>query len=180
VTSELVGIWRPADGSWAGYRVVIDVAFFGESEVVGRTTTITGFSRVEPGRGEIVIAEAQFVGDMRDLRSGDQLVDNRVRQLLEVDQYPEAEFIITRPVALPPDDLLRPGVIVSLPGRLTLLGQSRDVVVPSRMAFDGTRWIVTAAIEFNLADFGISTNQGLFTVADRAVFEFELRLERGG
>ena len=180
VTSELVGVWHPAAGSWAGYRVVIDVAFFGESEVVGRTETISGFSRIEPGRGETVIAEARFVGDLRDLRSGEQLVDNQVRQLLKVDTYPEAEFVITRPVPLPPDEQLRAGAIVPLPGRLTLLGQARDVVVPSRMVINGDQLVVTASIEFNLADFGISSDQGLFTVADQAAFEFELRLERGG
>lgn len=180
VTSELVGSWQPAAGSWAGYRVLIDVAFFGESEVVGRTEAISGEARIEPGRGETVIAEARFVGDLRELTSGDRIVDEQVRRLLQTDTYPEAEFVTSRPVALPPDEQLRAGAIVPLPGRLTLLGQARDVVVPAQMRISGDQLLITASIGFALSSFGVSSNQGLFTVADDAAFEFELRLERGG
>jgi polyisoprenoid-binding protein YceI len=159
---------------------VIDVPFFGESEVTGRTPSITGAAEIEPGRGETVIQSGRFVGDLTQLTSGDTLVDNQVRRLLQVDQFPTAEFTILRPVPLPPDDLLRAGAIVPLPGELSLLGQSREVIVPARFLYSGDRLVVTASIEFRLADFGIPNDQGLFSVADGAAFEFELQLTPGG
>lgn len=180
ITSELVGRWQTQAGSWAGYRVVIDVPFFGESEVVGRTDAITGSADVQPGRGETLITGGRFVGDLRVLTSGDRIVDNQVRRLLQVDAYPTAEFVITRPVALPPDAQLRAGAIVPLPGRLSLLGQSQEVIVPATFVYDGTTLTVAASIDFALSQFGVSTNQGVFSVADQATFLFELRLERGG
>jgi polyisoprenoid-binding protein YceI len=178
--SELIGTWTATTGSWAGYRVVIDVPFFGESEVTGRTQAITGTTEIQPGRGETVIQSAGYVGDLRQLTSGDTLLDNQVRRLLQIDAFPTAEFTITRPVPLPSDDQLRAGAIVPLPGQLSLLGQSREVIVPARFVYSGDRLTVTASIEFRLADFGIPNDQGLFSVADAAAFEFELQLVPGG
>ena len=67
-----------------------------------------------------------------------------------------------------------------LPGKLSLLGQAREVLVPATITYSGGRLVIAASINFALSDFGVSSDQGLFTVADEATFLFELRLERGG
>jgi polyisoprenoid-binding protein YceI len=180
LANELVGRWLPVAGSWAGYAVTISVPFFGASDVVGRTEGISGFTEIETIRGEQVITRAEFTGDLTQLTSGDRIVDNQVKRLLQVDTYPTASFILTRPVTLPSEDQLRAGATVPLPGQLSLLGESRDVLVPSQIVYDGQQMTVTASIQFALSDFGVSTDQGLFTVSDQATFLFELHLSRGG
>ena len=127
-----------------------------------------------------MITEGEFTGDLTQLTSGDRVVDNQVKRLLQVDTYPTASFVLTRPVPLPSDDELRAGATVPLPGRLSLLGQSREVLVPSTIVLDGDQMIVRASIQFALSDFGVSSDQGLFTVSDQATFLFELHLSRGG
>ena len=56
----------------------------------------------------------------------------------------------------------------------------RDVLVPARLTLSDDRLVVAASIDFTLSQFGVSGDQGIFTVADDAAFEFELLLGRGG
>ena len=67
-----------------------------------------------------------------------------------------------------------------LPGAITLLGQTNDVLVPATLTEQDGRLLVAARYDFDPSDYGVSheIGGGLATLGDSATFEFSLIVER--
>ena len=121
----VVGAWRVAPGSEAGYRVREKLATLpAQSDAVGRTSAVTGTFRVErQANGGFTASGARFEVDLTKLQSDEARRDNRIRtQGLESDRFPTATFVSTSPISVPADAVNGSPVKVSAEGDLTLHG----------------------------------------------------------
>jgi TolB protein len=70
---------------------------------------------------------------------------------------------------------------VRLPGRLTLHGQERPLVLPAQARWDGATIQVAGGTQIRMADYGMElTTIAGYKVEDRGTIEFELTLRRAG
>ena len=180
-TSMIAGRWNVASGSWAAYRVTIIVPIFGPTDVSGRTDVISGGADIRraAGGGD-EISDGRFIGDLTQLKSGDPAVDRQVAIILQTDRFPTADFVLKGPIPLPPAADRAGGAQVMLPGTITLLGKTNDVLVPATLTERDGRLTVAARYDFDPGDYGVSSDigGGIATLGDSATFEFSLIVER--
>jgi polyisoprenoid-binding protein YceI len=160
--------------------VTVHVPLLGTSQVHGTTPAITG--QVEMGTigGVDTMTAAQVSVDLRELSSGNTVLDQQVALVLQTDLYPMSEFRLTQPASLPLGGSLTSGAQVTLHGDLTLQGISRPVDLPATVTLTPSGLQVVGSVDFLLSSYGVS-NQiagGLATVDDVATFEFSLLLVR--
>ncbi|MFL5799503.1 MAG: YceI family protein [Actinomycetota bacterium] len=179
-SGEIDGEWTlVGDGaSFVGYRIRERLGFFpAPNDAVGRTSGVRGSVTIRDGS----IRESRFVADMGQL-SSDQPIRDRIMQDqgLEVLAYPEARFVLTRPVAIG-----KPGVgrVVSFTasGDLTLHGVTRPVTFDAQGRWDGDVIYIAAHAEIARPDFRL-TLQGQYGlhVSDRGTIEAQLTFVRAG
>ena len=96
--TDLVGPWSVvAADSFVGYRVQEELARFGFTEAVGRTSQIEGFLEISGS----VITAVNITVDMASLRSDSERRDGALRrQALETDEFPTASFVLAEPIEL--------------------------------------------------------------------------------
>jgi polyisoprenoid-binding protein YceI len=177
---SLVGSWTVTSGSSAGYRVTVHVPIFGASQVHGTTQAITGFVQIASIAGSDQIVAADFLGDLRQLQSGNSLLDRQVAQILQTNAFPTSEFRLTQPALLPGDANLAAGIRVVMQGQLTLQGVSKAVVLPATISQTSNGLVIAGSVDFLLSQFGVSgqVGGGLATVDDAATFDYTLALTR--
>ena len=76
---------------------------------------------------------------------------------IEVDNYPDAAFEVTEPVdlsALPDDGSVG---MVTVPGKLTIKGETREVKPEFQAVRDGDKLTVSTVLRFNRLDYGVKT-----------------------
>jgi polyisoprenoid-binding protein YceI len=178
-SGSLAGTWAVIGGSSAGYGITLTVPFLGTSQVTGQTQAMTGDVRIENVAGVDRIASAHFRADLRQLHSGNSLLDRQVNLLLQTEQYPNSDFDLLYQVDLPPAATLGTPQPIILPGQLTLQGQTRPFTVPATVQLVNDQLVIAAGVDFKLSEFGVSTVVGgVATVDDAARFEFHLVLTR--
>jgi polyisoprenoid-binding protein YceI len=182
----LAGQWKVTTGSIAGYRV--KELFAGESakhEAVARTSTVSGGLTVggDAASGYQVSAITITV-NLGDLHSVDSVVGRNVTQRdgivdrqLEVLQFPEATFVAS--VVSIPGPVAGQQVSVSIPGRLTIHGVTKDVTVTAQAQVSGDRIEIAGSVPATMAEFGVSPPFAPFVTVDSAVtIEFDIFLAR--
>ena len=179
---NLAGTWTIAEGE-AGYRVretFLDRQ--ADSDAVGRTSDVTGTFTVEGAPGALTLAAAAIEVDMTTLASDEGRRDNQLRgRGIQTDTFPTSTFELAGPVALPAD-FGSADVAVTLPGRLTLHGVTKDVEIAAqaRVEADGTV-VVAGSLPILFSDYGIEAPNigGLIAVQDNGSMEFRVVLARG-
>lgn len=178
----LDGTWTVVAGSGedatvAGYRVQ-EVFAQGarRSTAAGRTNDVTGTVTVAGGE----VTEAGFTVDMTTLTSDESRRDNRVRSSgIETDEFPEATFALTEPVALP---TLAEGRVEALEatGDLTLHGETRSVTLDIEVKASGDAFVVQGDTPILFADYAIDPPNvgGFVEVDDNGSMEFVVNLAR--
>jgi polyisoprenoid-binding protein YceI len=181
--SAAAGQWVvAADGtSFVGYRVLELLAFRDDpSEAVGRTTAVQGTMTVN-NRGTQVTA-AQITADMTQLRSDNGNRDRVLGRIgLETQEFPEATFVLTSPIALGPDAASGEDVNAQILGDLTVHGVTQFVSLTIHArALDANTIEVAGFAPLRLTDFGMTPPAGgtAVSVLDEATFEFQLRFVR--
>lgn len=96
--------------------------------------------------------------DMTEVASDNERRDINVRtKILETDKYPTADFEVTAPVDLSgvPDD----GTMgeVTVPGKLTLHGHTKDVSPTMKVLRSDDSVVVSTDIPLNRADYQVET-----------------------
>lgn len=139
--SEIAGTWRTAAGSEAGYRVREKLASLpAKSDAVGRTQAVTGTVRVDRSGDSLVAGSATVKVDLTKLASGESRRDNRIRtDGLQTNTYPEATFVGTESITLPPEAATGQPVKVQAKGDLTIRGVTRRVTIPLDVRLTGGR-----------------------------------------
>lgn len=120
------------------------------------------------------LEEATIVVDMATLNSDIEVRDVNVRnKILNVDQYPEAKFELTKPLDISsiPDSGKR--VAIEVPGRLTIRGVSNDVTVPMQAARTDDLVLLSGNLKINREDYNVLSPE---FVAAKIADEGELNL----
>ena len=178
--------WTVASGSVAGYRV--REQFVGQSsahEAVARTSAVTGQVTITQSGTTYQMASATITVQLSGLASADSVagynVTNRdriVQGSLDVGSFPTAVFV-ANPVALPAGAASGETVTVSVPGKLTVHGVSKEVTANLQMRVSGSTAQVAGTIATNMTDFGVSPPTiGFTTVQPAVTIEVSLNLAK--
>jgi len=178
----LAGTWTIVEGE-AGYRVrETFLQQQADTDAVGRTSDVTGGLVVEGTDGALTLTEGSIEVDMTTLESDEGRRDNQLRgRGIQTDTFPTSTFVLAGPVPLPAE-LGSADVDVTLSGRLTLHGVTRDVEIAAqvRVQDDGTV-VVAGSLPILFADYDIEVPNvaGLIAVQDNGVMEFRVVLAKG-
>jgi len=178
------GTWQVTSGSQVGYRVTEQ--FVGQSsahEAVARTTEVSGQVTIAQSGSTYQMAAAKITVQLANLASVDQVagynVTNRdriVSRSLDVSSYPAAVFE-AQPVTLPAGVESGQTVTVSVPGKLTIHGVTKDVTATVQLRVSGTTAQIAGSISTNMTEFGVNPPSIGFTTVQQAVkIEFQLNL----
>lgn len=182
--SPNAGTWQIATGSVVGYRV--------KEQFVGQTSSHEAVARTGDVSGQVTIAQsgtayqmtsAKVAAQLAGLASVDQVagynVTNRdriVQRSLDVSSFPTAVFE-AQTVSLPAGVETGQTVTVSVPGKLTVHGVTKDVTATVQLRVSGSTAQIAGSIATNMTDFGISPpSVGFTTVQPAVTIEFQLSL----
>jgi len=171
---SLDGTWVVGDDSIVGYQVK-EVFTRGllENTARGQTNAVTG---------EIVILgttidAANFTVDVATISSGEARRDSQMRgRLLEVDQFPEANFVLTEPIQLDEVPVDRKEFTATANGDLTIHGVTMAVTVDLTVLVTGNTVQALGRIPVLFSEYGIeSPTIPAVTVEDLGAIEFVIR-----
>ena len=181
------GTWQIGSGSLVGYRV--KEQFAGQAsthEAVARTGDVTGQVTITSSGGTYQMTSAKVTVQLSNLASVDQVagynVTNRdriVQRSLNVSSFPTAVFE-TQNVTLPAGVETGQAVTVSVPGKLTIHGVTKDVTATLQLRVSGSTAQIAGSIATNMTDYGINPpSVGFTTVQPAVTVEFQLDLSKG-
>jgi polyisoprenoid-binding protein YceI len=181
----LAGTWTVATGSQARYRV--KELFVGESakhDAVAQTSTVTGTLTVTGDATGYQVTGITVTADLTSLHSIDTVVGRNVSQRdgivsrqLEVQQFPKATFTATS--ASVPGTVTTTPVDVTVPGKLTIHGATKNVTATAKAQVVGDKIEIAGSVAINMTDYGVSPPQVPFTTVDpMATVEFDLFLTK--
>jgi polyisoprenoid-binding protein YceI len=179
---DLAGTWTIAQGE-AGYRVrETFLQRQADTDAVGRTSGVTGTFTVEGDAGALALTAGSIAVDMTALQSDEGRRDNQLRgRGVQTDTFPTSTFELAGPVALPAG-FGSADVAVTLPGKLTLHGVTKDVEIAAqaRLEADGTV-VVAGSLPILFSDYDIEAPSiaGLISVQDNGTMEFRVVLAKG-
>ncbi len=185
VSSSLAGTWTVTTGSLAGYRV--QELFAGETSkhlAVARTSSVSGGLTVTGDASGYQVSSIKLSADLTSLHSVDQVVGRNVTQRdgvvsrqLSVQQFPTATFIAS--AASVPGPITTSQVDVTVAGKLTIHGVTRDVTATAKAQVIGGKIEIAGTVTINMTDYGVSPPQVPFTTVDpTATIEFDVFLTR--
>ena len=168
--ATLEGPWAIAAGGTAGYRV--------DEVLNGQDVTVTG--RTDQVSGDLTVAGGELTAgtvtvDLASVATDSGQRDNQFRgsNILDVEQFPTADFVLTDPAPLGGLDV-GSTVSVTLVGTMTIKGTTRDVSIPAtveRTAEDSVT--VTGSLDLTWSDYGVQApNLGFVSVEDAGTVEF--------
>jgi polyisoprenoid-binding protein YceI len=176
--SALDGSWTVASGSEAGYLV---------SEVfAGQPSPHKADARTSAVSGGVTVAGLQasnltFTAQLTSLASVDTVQgfnvsqrDRLVQQSLQTSQFPTAVFKAAT-VTLPSDVTSGQQVQLSVPGRLTIHGVTKDVTASVQVQVAGGQVQAAGQIITDMATFNINPPNAPFTTVDKNV-EIDVKL----
>ena len=184
--SAVVGTWtvnttigdfdyEQASGSFAGFRVDEELTI-GEVTAVGRTGEVSGFIQLGAG----VLEAAEITVDMSTIATDRSLRDGRTRQALGTDQFPNAVFVLTEPVALPADAADGAAFSLEAAGDLTVKGVTNPAVFALEAQLVGDVIVVVGSTEVRFDDYGVQAPSApiVVSVEDHGIIEFQLLFTR--
>ncbi|OLC16740.1 MAG: hypothetical protein AUH32_00770 [Actinobacteria bacterium 13_1_40CM_66_12] len=179
-TGSLAGSWTVSTGSVAGYRVKeLFVGQTSKHEAVARTSTVTGSLTVAGAstgyQGSAITITAVLTG----LHSVDTVAgrdvsqrDGFVSRQMNLQQFPSATFTassvsVTGSTSGPVD--------LSLPGKLTIHGVTKDVTASAKAQLSGSKVEVAGSVSIVMTDYGVTPPSVPFTTVDPQVtIEFDI------
>jgi polyisoprenoid-binding protein YceI len=174
--SGLAGKWTVASGSDVEYRVKEQFAGqASEHEAVARDSSVSGSFTVAGDSAGYNVTGLQFSAQLTDLHSVDSVAgfnvtqrDRIVQGTLSVSRYPTAGFSADS-VAVPASVTNGQAVTLSVPGKLTIHGVTRDATVQVTAQVSGDKINLGGSTSFLMTDFGITPPQVPITVVQPGV-----------
>ena len=174
--ATLDGEWEVRNGSTAGYRV--DETLVGQATTaVGRTSDVTGTFTLAGS----TVPSATFTVNMASVTSDQSRHDGTFQRVLDVQNHPDATFLLTQPIDL--GEVPAEGVTteVTATGDLTIKGTTQSVEIPLEVRRTGGTIDVLGTVEITFADYGIDNPSfGPAQVGDVGMLEFLLRFAKPG
>ncbi len=180
----LAGSWTVTTGSIAGYRV--KELFVGESskhEAVARTSSVSGSLTVAGDASGYQVSTITITAVLTGLHSVDTVAGRDVSQRdgyvsgqMNLQQFPNATFTassvsVTGGTSGPVD--------VSLPGKLTIHGVTKDVTATAKAQLSGGKVEVAGSLSILMTDYGVTPPSVPFTTVDPQVtIEFDVFLTK--
>jgi len=183
--SNLVGTWKVAVGSQAGYRVkerLINQP--ATTEAVARTDQVSGSLVVATSGGGLLATHVHVTVDLASLVSQDRYATYQAYQrdffvrtiYLETSKFPTADFTADA-VAIGPD--ASGPVSLTVNGKLKVHGVTHAVVALLQAQVNGDQVEVAGSVQVDMRDFGIDPPDISFTTAESQVLiEYHLLLTR--
>jgi polyisoprenoid-binding protein YceI len=170
-------VLRPGDAdSFVGYRVQEQfVGALVESTATGRTNEVEGSLTVS--NGGVTVDDVQVSADLTTLTSDRAQRDDRIRTLgLESDTFPEATFVLTRPMETDTAPKRGETVNATAVGDFTLHGVTKRVRIPVEGRWDGRSIQVVGTLPVVFADYDMDAPNvgGFVSVRDEGEMEFQL------
>ena len=177
--SGLAGAWTVTSGSKAEYRVSeVFVGTTSPHEAVADTSTMSGGMTVAGDATGYSVSSMTFTAGMADLHSVDSVAGRNVTQRdfvvqrqIEVSRYPTASFTATS--AAVPLTVSTQKVDLSVPGRLTIHGVTKDVTASAQAQVVGDKIEVasnpSSPLVIDMTDYAITPPQVPFTKVDSKV-----------
>ena len=176
------GIYKVGTGSAAGYRVrEIFVGGLAKVDAVGRSEAVTGSVVLVRSGKNLQVQSVTAVIDTTKLKSDETRRDDQMRSIgLETNKFPSATFSSLTPVALEASAETGQPVAVTVPGKLTLHGVTRDVQVGIDAQLRSGTMEVVGRISIVMKDYGIDPPEiADFVKADAdGMLEFKLVLKK--
>jgi polyisoprenoid-binding protein YceI len=184
-TASLTGSWTVTTGSLAGYR--INELFVGQSskhQAVARTSTVSGGLTVSGDSTGYQVSSLTITADLTSLHSVDTVAgrdvtqrDGVVNRQLDVQQFPTATFAATS--ASVPGGITNQAVDVSVTGKLTIHGVTKDVTIKAKAQLVGGKAEIAGSTSISMTDYGVSPPQMPFVTVDSTLLlEFDIFLVR--
>jgi len=180
-SASIVGQWKIAAGSQAGYRVREKLAFLPAlDDAVGRTSQITGGATFTATNGGLAVSAASFTINVYSLKSNEYLRDEHIRTIGIQSTYPTAAFKLTRPLTLPASALSGAVVDTKVTGEVTMHGTTRLLTIPVEMAIASSKIQAVGSYTFPWGLFKMQAPSvgGFVNVENTATMEFKLELGR--
>jgi polyisoprenoid-binding protein YceI len=182
-SSSLTGDWQVTTGSLAGYRAVEKfVSMTSNHDAVSRTSDVTGKLALTESAGNLEATGVTVTVQLAGLKSVDSVAgfnvanrDRVVGQDLDVTQYPTATFTSSGTIELPAG--VHDGQVVNLtvPGTLSLHGESHQVNATLQAESQDGQLKVAGSIQTDMTDYGVQPPQVPFvTVQPDITVEFQL------
>ena len=174
---------KVVDGSTAQYRVREQLAGIPfPSDAVGKASGVSGTIEFAAD-GSIVSSRSKLIVDLRTLTSDQEMRDGFIKspQILNVEQYPLAEFVPKRVVGLswPFPQGMQGQAGFQLIGDMTAHGVTKEVTWNVIATFGGGHVSGRADTELTFDTFGIPKPKlaRLLSVDDAIKLEIELRMD---
>ncbi len=178
-TPGLAGTWTPdaTKDNFLGYRVVEELARVGTATAVGRTSGVTGTVTLT----ETQVTAATITADLTKLKSDNNMRDGQLRnQAIETSKFPNATFVLAAPMALPANLAGGQAAEVTLNGKLTLHGVTKDISVPAKAQLKDGSLVIVGSVDIKFADYDIEKPRGasVLSIEDHGVMELQLILKK--
>ena len=186
-SGALAGKWTVTTGSVAGYRVKeLFVGQTSKHDAVARTSTVSGSLTVSGDSSGYQVNMITITAVLTDLHSVDSVAgrdvsqrDGFVARQMNLQQFPNATFTASS-VTVTPAASGQP-VDISLPGKMTIHGVTKDVTATAKAQLTGNQVEVAGSIVTDMTDYGVSPPSVPFTTVDSQVtIEFDIFLAKTG
>ncbi len=171
------GSFSDFTSTFAGYRMKEELGGIGANTAVGRTPNVDGSLTVD---GTSITA-MQVTVDMTTLSSDDHRRDMSIHERgLETDRFPTATFELTQPIDVGSVPGEGKELNLDATGNLTLHGVTKEVTVPIKAQWTGSRIEAVASFTVALADYDITPPVGflVLSLADHGQVELHLLFEK--
>src|ERR1700730_15234984 len=174
-SGSLAGSWTVTTGSIAGYRVKeLFVGQTSKHDAVARTSTVSGSLTVSGDATGYQVSSITITAALTNLHSVDSVAgrdvsqrDGFVARQMTLQQFPNATF--TASSASVAAATSGQPVDVSLPGKLTIHGVTKNVTATAKAQLTGNKVEVAGSLAIDMTDYGVRPPSVPFTTVDSQV-----------
>ncbi|MFV2064591.1 MAG: YceI family protein [Chloroflexota bacterium] len=161
--------------SYVGFRVAEVLDRIGQSEAIGRTPAVGGVLELAGSTLESATVEA----DLRQLRSDRSRRDPAIHRALQTRDFPDARFESSGPIELDVIPANGETIEVTVPGRLTVRGVSRDVEADMSVRRVNDV-VVVGSLPVDFTSFGVAMPRApiVVSVSNEGDLEWQLFFRR--
>lgn len=181
--SSIEGSYKIGPGSAAGYRVrELFIGGLAKTDAVGRSEAVTGTVILGRSGSALQVQAVNATVDMTKLVSDESRRDGRMRTTgIETDKFRTATFVSSTAVTLDGEGEAAKPVKVTVPGKLTLHGVTREVQIPVDAQLRAGTLEIVGRLAINMKDYAIEPPEiaDFVKADDDGAFEFKLVLKKG-
>lgn len=168
--------FESATGTFAGFRIKEELASIGSTTAVGRTNAVTGSMTI----ADNTVTAADFNVDMTTITTNNSMRNRRVQDALETNQFKDATFTLSSPIALPADAADGGEIQATAKGELMIHGVTKSVEFPLQAKLVNGTVVAVGSIDVTFSDFGVQvpSSQAVLSVEDHGTLELQFLLTK--